>query len=267
MPETGIIDYKKVAAAYAEKIRDASGDIRLSQRVVGILDRPDEIVLQTRGGDYRTKYLINCCGLQSDIVAKMMGGRHSDGRRTPHHSVSRRVLQNRAGAPVPREEPDLSRSRSDLSLSGRALHAHGQRRCRSRPQRRIRLCARGLPPHRHQFAGSVAHGFIQGILGDHGKVLADRLRRTLPLAQQIGLRPRTAKIIAGNSRKRSRARRRRRARASRVRQAARWSTISSSSKAAIPFTSSTPPRPAPPHRLPSASRSAEMAEKNFDLKS
>ena len=74
VPETGIIDYKKVAAAYAEKIRDAGGDIRLSQRVVGILDRPEEIVLQTSGGDYRTKYLINCCGLQSDIVAQMMGG-------------------------------------------------------------------------------------------------------------------------------------------------------------------------------------------------
>ena len=74
VPETGIIDYKKVAVAYAEKIRDAGGDIRLSQRVVGILDRPEEIVLQTSGGDYRTKYLINCCGLQSDIVAQMMGG-------------------------------------------------------------------------------------------------------------------------------------------------------------------------------------------------
>jgi (S)-2-hydroxyglutarate dehydrogenase len=77
VPETGIVDYKKVAAAYAEKIRDAGGDIRLSQRVVGILDRPDEIVLQTSGGDYRTKHIINCCGLQSDIVAQMMGGRHS----------------------------------------------------------------------------------------------------------------------------------------------------------------------------------------------
>jgi L-2-hydroxyglutarate oxidase len=72
VPETGIIDYKKVAEAYANKIRDAGGDIRLSQRVVGILDRPEEIVLQTSGGDYRTKYLINCSGLQSDLVAKMM---------------------------------------------------------------------------------------------------------------------------------------------------------------------------------------------------
>ena len=74
VPETGIVDYRKVAAAYAGKVRDANGDIRLSQRVVGILDRGEEIVLQTSGGDYRTKYLINCGGLQSDILAQMTGG-------------------------------------------------------------------------------------------------------------------------------------------------------------------------------------------------
>ncbi|MGH7853332.1 MAG: L-2-hydroxyglutarate oxidase, partial [Candidatus Binatia bacterium] len=85
VPETGIIDYKKVAAAYAGKIRDGGGDIRLSQRVVGILDRPDEIVLQTSGGDYRSKYLINCCGLQSDLIAKMTGGAHQDGE--PEHRI------------------------------------------------------------------------------------------------------------------------------------------------------------------------------------
>ena len=79
VPETGIIDYKKVAAAYAAKIRAAGGDMRMSQRVVGILDRPDEIVLQTSGGDYRTKYLINCCGLQSDLIAKMTRRARQDG--------------------------------------------------------------------------------------------------------------------------------------------------------------------------------------------
>jgi L-2-hydroxyglutarate oxidase len=85
VPETGIIDYKKVAAAYAETIRDCGGDIRLSQRVVGILDRPDEIVLQTSGGDYRSKYLINCCGLQSDLIAKLTGGANQDGE--PEHRI------------------------------------------------------------------------------------------------------------------------------------------------------------------------------------
>jgi len=72
VPATGIIDYKKVADAYAEKIRNRGGDIRMSHRVVGILERDGELVVQTSQGDYRTKRLINCSGLYSDIVAKMM---------------------------------------------------------------------------------------------------------------------------------------------------------------------------------------------------
>jgi (S)-2-hydroxyglutarate dehydrogenase len=74
-----------VAAAYASKIRDSGGDIRLSQKVVGILDRPDEIVLQTSAGDYRTKHLINCCGLQSDLIAQMTGGANQGGG--PEHRI------------------------------------------------------------------------------------------------------------------------------------------------------------------------------------
>ena len=84
VPETGIVDYKKVAAAYADKVRNAGGDIRLSQRVVGILDRLGEIILQTSSGDYRTKHLINCCGLHSDLIAKMTGAAR-DGE--PEHRI------------------------------------------------------------------------------------------------------------------------------------------------------------------------------------
>ncbi|MGZ8490511.1 MAG: L-2-hydroxyglutarate oxidase [Candidatus Binatia bacterium] len=87
VPETGIVDYRKVAAAYGEKVRDANGDIRLSQRVVGILDRGAEIILQTSGGDYRTKNLINCGGLQSDIVAQMMGGKNHDSQGEEHRII------------------------------------------------------------------------------------------------------------------------------------------------------------------------------------
>lgn len=87
VPETGIVDYRKVAAAYADKVRDANGDIRLGQRVLNILERGDEIVVQTSGGDYRTKYLINCCGLQSDIVAAMMGGTSHDANGEEHHII------------------------------------------------------------------------------------------------------------------------------------------------------------------------------------
>jgi L-2-hydroxyglutarate oxidase len=73
VPETGIIDYNKVAEAYAARIREAGGDIRTSHRVVGIIQVSNEVVLQTSAGDYRTRSLINCGGLYSDVVMKMMG--------------------------------------------------------------------------------------------------------------------------------------------------------------------------------------------------
>jgi L-2-hydroxyglutarate oxidase LhgO len=71
VPATGIIDYKKIAAAYAENIRAAGGDIRTSHRVIGLKERSGELVVETSLGDYRAKYLVNCCGLYSDRVAKM----------------------------------------------------------------------------------------------------------------------------------------------------------------------------------------------------
>jgi L-2-hydroxyglutarate oxidase len=85
VPQTGIIDYKKVAEAYASKIRAAGGDIRTSHKVVGTLAARSEIVLQTSGGDYRTLHFINCCGLYSDVMANMMEA--SDGGSKEEHRI------------------------------------------------------------------------------------------------------------------------------------------------------------------------------------
>ncbi|HEY7555895.1 MAG TPA: L-2-hydroxyglutarate oxidase [Candidatus Binatia bacterium] len=82
VPETGIIDYTRVAAAYAAKIRSGGGEIRTSSKVTAIAERGGEIALQTTTTDYRARHLINCCGLQSDIVAKMAaGGANSEEHR------------------------------------------------------------------------------------------------------------------------------------------------------------------------------------------
>jgi L-2-hydroxyglutarate oxidase len=40
---------------------------------MGIAERGSEIALETTSGEERARHLINCCGLQSDMVAKMMG--------------------------------------------------------------------------------------------------------------------------------------------------------------------------------------------------
>jgi L-2-hydroxyglutarate oxidase len=86
VPETGIIDYTKVAEAYSRKIREAGGKIVLSSKVTGIIERAGEIALLTTSGDYRSQHLINCCGLQSDLVAKMTGS-DASGHQDEHRII------------------------------------------------------------------------------------------------------------------------------------------------------------------------------------
>ena len=85
VPETGIIDYTKVAAAYAAKIRSGGGEIRTSNKVTGIAERGGEIALQTTSGEESARHLINCCGLQSDMVAKMVAT--NDGANSDEHRI------------------------------------------------------------------------------------------------------------------------------------------------------------------------------------
>lgn len=74
VPQTGIIDFKEVSSKLAGLIRQGGGDIRTRHRVSAI--GPDEQGLTIRcgnGAEIRTRYLINCAGLQSDRIARMAG--------------------------------------------------------------------------------------------------------------------------------------------------------------------------------------------------
>jgi L-2-hydroxyglutarate oxidase len=72
-PNTGIVDYKAVCAKYAEIVEVGGGEIRLNTKVVGIEQQPGELVVQTTQGEVRACALVNCGGLQSDLIAKMTG--------------------------------------------------------------------------------------------------------------------------------------------------------------------------------------------------
>jgi L-2-hydroxyglutarate oxidase LhgO len=85
VPETGIIDYTRVAAAYASEIRAAGGEIRTGAKVIAIAQHSDQIVLRTAAGAVQTRNIINCCGLQSDRVAGMMPG--SGGAAEEHRII------------------------------------------------------------------------------------------------------------------------------------------------------------------------------------
>jgi L-2-hydroxyglutarate oxidase LhgO len=77
-PGTGIIDFRKVALAYADDIRAMGAQIHTESRVTAIEDRGDRRVLTVRSSDgverdVVAKNVITCAGLQSDKVAAMTG--------------------------------------------------------------------------------------------------------------------------------------------------------------------------------------------------
>jgi L-2-hydroxyglutarate oxidase LhgO len=72
-PTTGIIDYRKVASAYAGKFEQAGGDIFTSSPVQRVVQTQDGLALETPKGIIETNHVINCAGLHADRVARMMG--------------------------------------------------------------------------------------------------------------------------------------------------------------------------------------------------
>ena len=71
--ETCIVDFRRVALAYAEEVRTRGGEILLGRRLTDIRRYGDELVVETPQGDVLAWNLITCAGLQSDRVATMTG--------------------------------------------------------------------------------------------------------------------------------------------------------------------------------------------------
>jgi (S)-2-hydroxyglutarate dehydrogenase len=70
-PRSGIIDFRRVAFAYADEIRSRGGTILTSQEVRSIRAGADEQIVVTRAGEFVARDLISCAGLYSDRVAAM----------------------------------------------------------------------------------------------------------------------------------------------------------------------------------------------------
>jgi (S)-2-hydroxyglutarate dehydrogenase len=72
-PRTGIIDYTEVTRAYARHLRENGGDVLLGARVETVQRRGTTTAIATTRGEVEAKYVINCGGLYSDVLARMMG--------------------------------------------------------------------------------------------------------------------------------------------------------------------------------------------------
>jgi len=73
VPATGIVDFRQVAEAYAEKAVLAGVEIRTNTRLLELKRSSSGLALETANGSFATENVINCAGLQSDRVARICG--------------------------------------------------------------------------------------------------------------------------------------------------------------------------------------------------
>jgi (S)-2-hydroxyglutarate dehydrogenase len=73
VPGTGITDYALVAAKYAEIAGTRGAELKTGAAVLGFRNSGGETVIQTRDGDFRARYIVNCAGLYSDRIARLAG--------------------------------------------------------------------------------------------------------------------------------------------------------------------------------------------------
>jgi L-2-hydroxyglutarate oxidase len=71
VPQTGIVDFKKVAAAYLERILELGGKIEFKASVKDIKIKTDNCEVITDKGTFVSKCVASCAGLHSDRIAKM----------------------------------------------------------------------------------------------------------------------------------------------------------------------------------------------------
>ncbi len=70
-PATGIVDFRRVAAAMADDIRAAGGSFRLDTEVRGLRAWRDAVAIRTSSGELSAGRVVACAGLQADRVAGM----------------------------------------------------------------------------------------------------------------------------------------------------------------------------------------------------
>ncbi len=72
-PETAVVDFARVAAAYAEDVRAAGGELLLGREVIGISQRRAAALVETTGGDVEAERVVVCGGVHADRLAGLTG--------------------------------------------------------------------------------------------------------------------------------------------------------------------------------------------------
>lgn len=73
VPQTGIVDYRQVAAAYARRLAERGVTLWTGAGLLRCERRGRQLLLETRRGAAAAGLLVNCAGLQADRVARLCG--------------------------------------------------------------------------------------------------------------------------------------------------------------------------------------------------
>lgn len=73
VPQTGIIDYPQVCSVLADKIAAQGGQVVTRARVSRLDKRGNGWLAKTPVGEFQGDFLINCAGLQCDLVSELAG--------------------------------------------------------------------------------------------------------------------------------------------------------------------------------------------------
>jgi (S)-2-hydroxyglutarate dehydrogenase len=109
-PETGIVDYARVAAAFADDVRSVGGAIATSCGVTAIRPAGTRVGIVHERGETRARHAVFCAGGWSDRLAVMAGG-DPDPRIVPFRGAYRLLRPNRRslvrGMIYPVPDPEL----------------------------------------------------------------------------------------------------------------------------------------------------------------
>jgi (S)-2-hydroxyglutarate dehydrogenase len=75
VPQEGIVDYPGVCEKLGELICAKGGEIRLNTRVLKCVSHSSRWIIKTSAGEFYSRYVITCGGLQSDRLVRAAGQR------------------------------------------------------------------------------------------------------------------------------------------------------------------------------------------------
>ena len=183
-PGTGIIDYSRVAEAYAEVIIESGGELMTGAEVRSITRSGGTLHLETERGDLSAAAVVNCAGLHADRVARLMGV-DTGVRIIPFRGEYLSLRPERAhlvrGLIYPVPDPRVV-----------FLGVHFTKRIdgsvEAGPKRRARLRPGGIPEDELQPARDARRPGLPRLLADVTDLLEGGPVRRVPLDRKGGVR-------------------------------------------------------------------------------